>query len=183
MGSGSSEFATSDRPRSRRVAGRSSHELRQAATVPSIACRHWTASSNPRPEIAQNKAPGHAWSNGSPASRLRQKPRGERRGENSYPRGVNACATVVETGPSWPSDAGRRAAKDPCRERESPAGAGLSSQMRMRGLEPPRSYLHTDLNRARLPIPPHPHAWAQRSDHSNGPLLTLTGSCRHRLGD
>jgi hypothetical protein len=28
--------------------------------------------------------------------------------------------------------------------------------MRMRGLEPPRSYLHTDLNRARLPIPPHP---------------------------
>src|ERR1700730_2030490 len=28
--------------------------------------------------------------------------------------------------------------------------------MRMRGLEPPRSHLHTDLNRARLPIPPHP---------------------------
>jgi len=28
--------------------------------------------------------------------------------------------------------------------------------MRMRGLEPPRAYAHTDLNRARLPIPPHP---------------------------
>ncbi len=28
--------------------------------------------------------------------------------------------------------------------------------VRMRGLEPPQSYLHTDLNRARLPIPPHP---------------------------
>src|SRR6266851_682386 len=28
--------------------------------------------------------------------------------------------------------------------------------MRMRGLEPPRGYPHTDLNRARLPIPPHP---------------------------
>jgi hypothetical protein len=28
--------------------------------------------------------------------------------------------------------------------------------MRMRGLEPPRPYGHTDLNRARLPIPPHP---------------------------
>ena len=30
------------------------------------------------------------------------------------------------------------------------------SWMRMRGLEPPRPYGHTDLNRARLPIPPHP---------------------------
>ena len=28
--------------------------------------------------------------------------------------------------------------------------------MRMRGLEPPRPFGHTDLNRARLPIPPHP---------------------------
>ena len=28
--------------------------------------------------------------------------------------------------------------------------------MRMRGLEPPRGFPHTDLNRARLPIPPHP---------------------------
>jgi len=31
-----------------------------------------------------------------------------------------------------------------------------SAGMRMRGLEPPRGYPHTDLNRARLPIPPHP---------------------------
>ena len=30
--------------------------------------------------------------------------------------------------------------------------------MRMRGLEPPRGCPHTDLNRARLPIPPHPRA-------------------------
>ena len=30
--------------------------------------------------------------------------------------------------------------------------------MRMRGLEPPRPEGHTDLNRARLPIPPHPRA-------------------------
>ena len=29
-------------------------------------------------------------------------------------------------------------------------------RVRMRGLEPPRPYGHTDLNRARLPIPPHP---------------------------
>jgi hypothetical protein len=30
------------------------------------------------------------------------------------------------------------------------------SKVRMRGLEPPRGCPHTDLNRARLPIPPHP---------------------------
>ena len=29
--------------------------------------------------------------------------------------------------------------------------------VRIRGLEPPWSYPHTDLNRARLPIPPYPH--------------------------
>ncbi len=40
-------------------------------------------------------------------------------------------------GPEW----GREAAGTP---------------MRMRGLEPPRGFPHTDLNRARLPIPPHP---------------------------
>ena len=32
--------------------------------------------------------------------------------------------------------------------------------MRMRGLEPPRGCPHTDLNRARLPIPPHPRGGA-----------------------
>jgi hypothetical protein len=32
--------------------------------------------------------------------------------------------------------------------------------MRMRGLEPPRAFAHTDLNRARLPIPPHPRGGA-----------------------
>ena len=35
--------------------------------------------------------------------------------------------------------------------------------MRMRGLEPPRAFAHTDLNRARLPIPPHPRSGAQCS--------------------
>src|SRR5579863_8713604 len=35
----------------------------------------------------------------------------------------------------------------------------LEIRVRMRGLEPPRPYGHTDLNRARLPIPPHPRAW------------------------
>ena len=35
--------------------------------------------------------------------------------------------------------------------------------MRMRGLEPPRSFPHTDLNRARLPVPPHPQCGGQSS--------------------
>ena len=34
--------------------------------------------------------------------------------------------------------------------------SGSSLRVRMRGLEPPRPEGHTDLNRARLPIPPHP---------------------------
>src|SRR3569833_3832682 len=42
----------------------------------------------------------------------------------------------------------------------SPAFSPGFSFMRMRGLEPPRPYGHTDLNRARLPIPPHPRAAA-----------------------
>jgi stress-induced morphogen len=32
----------------------------------------------------------------------------------------------------------------------------MALRVRMRGLEPPRPEGHTDLNRARLPIPPHP---------------------------
>jgi stress-induced morphogen len=35
--------------------------------------------------------------------------------------------------------------------------------VRMRGLEPPRPEGHTDLNRARLPIPPHPPRRSQCS--------------------
>ena len=34
--------------------------------------------------------------------------------------------------------------------------------MRMRGLEPPPDFSDTDLNRARLPIPPHPRAAGKR---------------------
>jgi hypothetical protein len=32
--------------------------------------------------------------------------------------------------------------------------------VRMKGLEPSRELPHSDLNAARLPIPPHPHVWA-----------------------
>ncbi len=54
------------------------------------------------------------------------------------------------------------------RPRVVPIATLNPAEMRMRGLEPPRTYIHTDLNRARLPIPPHPrdgwatisHAWA-----------------------
>ncbi len=54
--------------------------------------------------------------------------------------------------------------------------------MRMRGLEPPPSYLDTDLNRARLPIPPHPHEWGSEDIVSMlaGPPCGLLGhhKCR-----
>ena len=40
---------------------------------------------------------------------------------------------------------------------DSPPRAGRkSAQMRLRGVEPPRALAHTDLNRARLPVPPQP---------------------------
>jgi site-specific DNA recombinase len=35
-------------------------------------------------------------------------------------------------------------------------GSDVGSLVRLRGVEPPRSFLHTDLNRARLPVPPQP---------------------------
>ncbi len=49
--------------------------------------------------------------------------------------------------------------------------------VRMRGLEPPRTYIHTDLNRARLPIPPHPHDGGATISHGplGGPASTPRG--------
>jgi hypothetical protein len=41
-------------------------------------------------------------------------------------------------------------------ESERKVRFAVGNAVRMRGLEPPRPYGHTDLNRARLPIPPHP---------------------------
>jgi site-specific DNA recombinase len=57
-------------------------------------------------------------------------------------------------------------------------GDGWSPKIlvRMRGLEPPPSYLDTDLNRARLPIPPHPRGEGRRyrtGSRPRVPLLTL----------
>jgi hypothetical protein len=43
-------------------------------------------------------------------------------------------------------------------QHSSGPSAGLQRQMvRMKGLEPSRELPHSDLNAARLPIPPHPH--------------------------
>ena|GEM_PF-6158771 len=57
---------------------------------------------------------------------------------------------------------------------------GLSPDilMRMRGLEPPRTCIHTDLNRARLPIPPHPQAVG--SEHIARGARRLAVSARSR---
>jgi hypothetical protein len=60
---------------------------------------------------------------------------------------------------SGPSGCFRR--RNPCKRRA----------MRMRGLEPPRGLPHTDLNRARLPIPPHPRG---RPNSSRAAAAQLT---------
>ena len=55
--------------------------------------------------------------------------------------------------------------------------------MRMRGLEPPQSYLHTDLNRARLPIPPHPRWRAADDSARRRPVRSsLDGPRAHARG-
>src|ERR1700682_105779 len=56
---------------------------------------------------------------------------------------------------------GTTRAANPPPDRQTAAAAAARRRMnrlrmRMRGLEPPRPKGHTDLNRARLPIPPHP---------------------------
>ncbi len=42
-------------------------------------------------------------------------------------------------------------------------GSNVDQMVRMRGLEPPPGFPDTDLNRARLPIPPHPRGDAKIS--------------------
>ena len=54
-----------------------------------------------------------------------------------------------------PGQPRRRGAGRP-RNRLTARNSPRVSRMRMRGLEPPRGCPHTALNRARLPIPPHP---------------------------
>ena len=41
--------------------------------------------------------------------------------------------------------------------------------VRVKGLEPPWGKPHTDLNRTRLPIPPHPHVARKTSEVDNTP--------------
>src|SRR3954452_3876503 len=54
---------------------------------------------------------------------------------------------------------------------EDGSAAAGERPMRMRGLGPPRVSPHTDLNRARLPIPPHPRGAG--ADDSNGSVAKL----------
>jgi site-specific DNA recombinase len=76
-------------------------------------------------------------------------------------------------------------------------GLNVKQMVRLRGLEPPRGCPHTDLNRARLPIPPQPQApkhdigpgsrSARRRGmrRIHGPPLCYPPPrpCRYRLGD
>jgi site-specific DNA recombinase len=69
----------------------------------------------------------------------------------------------------------------------SRGSSNVESMVRMRGLEPPRSFLHTDLNRARLPIPPHPPE-APTISHPSGPatpelpVVRICGPARPAVG-
>jgi hypothetical protein len=55
--------------------------------------------------------------------------------------------------------------------------------MRMRGLEPPPGFPDTDLNRARLPIPPHPRVGERaKISHRRGVGGMAGGSPRRRPG-
>ncbi len=58
-----------------------------------------------------------------------------------------------------------------CRPPYGESGMGESQLVRSRGLEPPRVLPHSDLNAARLPVPPRPHVWLARghlaSDSAN----------------
>ena len=59
---------------------------------------------------------------------------------------------------------------------------GESTTMRMRGLEPPPGLPDTDLNRARLPIPPHPRGEGSEDIARGAPEGACVGSDRPWLG-
>jgi hypothetical protein len=94
-------------------------------------------------------------------------PRGPRRWENETGGTSTRLRPFENQASNRPRDDNNRAENAWC-------GAGEILgfvRMRMRGLEPPRGFPHTDLNRARLPIPPHPRGAAD--DDSNGSVAKL----------
>ncbi len=100
----------------------------------------------------------------------------------------NAIRGIPDTAPANPvpakaaASAAPKDAKgpDPYRGREPFRVGSISNVLvRMRGLEPPPGCPDTDLNRARLPIPPHPRADAKISQ-----TRRAGGTCgRRSLGD
>ena len=69
---------------------------------------------------------------------------------------VERRAIEVETTPMHVTPTTAAEMKHSVSQVEAAGSEAITVYMRMRGLEPPRPYGHTDLNRARLPIPPHP---------------------------
>ncbi len=59
-------------------------------------------------------------------------------------------------------------------------GYNMTKMVRMRGLEPPPSYLDTDLNRARLPIPPHPRDAGRRYRTGHRGVRVVSRSAERR---
>ena len=78
---------------------------------------------------------------------------GDAQGEARHARDRGAGGTAMIMSPE--RRLGHFRAARP-RQRTASGIVARKRRVRMRGLEPPRPYGHTDLNRARLPIPPHP---------------------------
>ena len=119
--------------------------------------------------VRGNDPPPPAGRPGRRTSVTRRTGGGNRRASEDGVRSWSAfrCVCVVRTGcPHGRTGIGGTTVQRGCGEphiRSAAEGHERSSglppggrSMRMRGLEPPRPYGHTDLNRARLPIPPHP---------------------------
>ncbi len=122
----------------------------------------------PRTSAVETEAPDDDRERQRDPRRERDREHGrEQRGERARP----LTGRRRTRRPSRPSNGGSRAISEAATGRECGRFRDLRAdgtprwripslrtigRMRMRGLEPPRPYGHTDLNRARLPIPPHP---------------------------
>ena len=91
--------------------------------------------------VQRSRATARSW------HRFVAQPPGNRRFATPQPVGARDAVTARN-----PCSHGKLG---PSCHRLAPRGPN-GGTMRMRGLEPPRAFAHTDLNRARLPIPPHP---------------------------
>ena len=70
-----------------------------------------------------------------------------------------------------------------CRQRKEPRIPGLFQvqMVRVKGLEPSWGCPHTDLNRTRLPIPPHPHLLSDLGRKQEQMIQDFTRLCKTKI--